>query len=894
MSKSNVEKLLEENRLEGGSHITHISMVHPKGKFQLDTDSTNELWEEYSQLIQDDNVIIGIAEKPGNYLPILADIDIKVKEEEMIIHENDKLYLDKDVDTLISIYQSVIRKVVDSCSDQDLTCVLLEKPKYKSIKGGNTVYVKNGFHLHFPYLFLNKADQMTHIIPRVQEILQKMDIFQSLNLDKVENIIDKSSCTNSWLLYGSRKSAETGRYSVSRIINSVGEDISLEKAFSKYPIYNREHQIKISGKVKEYLPRILSIHSKNRNIKEIKRGVLPLLNQQMKEKKKVNNEDKDSINVKEVLDQAEVLLSMISTSRAIDRNEWISIGWVLFNVSNGSHRGFEIWDEFSSRAEEHYDQASCICEWEKMVKKDLTLGTLCHYARIDNLAKYREYKQSKANKFMEQSLAGSHTDVANMMYSKFGDEFVCASIANKIWYRFNGVYWEEMEEGVDLRMKISDDLVMDYVATIKELSSRLGDASEPEAKAIGEKIKNINKVIQNLKKTPFKNNVMRECMEVFYDRRFKQKLDLNAYLIAFQNGVYDLTDNYFRPGRPEDFISTPTAIEYKEFDWGDAEVEDVLDFLQKIFPDNSLRKYFLDTYCEIFVGGNHQKVVHFWTGGQNNGKTITQTIFESILGKLAVKFNTNLITGKKISAGQANPELSRAGNGVRWASLEEPDNNEEINAGIFKSLSGNDSYYARDLFEKGKQTREIMPMFKMVFICNTLPKFRQADEAVYGRVKVIPFETTFMRPGEPCPETAEEQLRQMKYPMDLQFKKRIPKMLQAFAWLLLEHRKKGVKYHEPEKVRRATDNYRKQNDIYRKYIEENIIETGNSMDKIGLQDLYTSYKEWYKDGFPGSTINTRDDLKKYFENLWGKSSSSNNWKGYAIRCEDDNDIEDDD
>jgi hypothetical protein len=125
----------------------------------------------------------------------------------------------------------------------------------------------------------------------------------------------------------------------------------------------------------------------------------------------------------------------------------------------------------------------------------------------------------------------------------------------------------------------------------------------------------------------------------------------------------------------------------------------------------------MDQSSDIFVGGNHQKVVIFWTGEGDNGKSVTQSIFEKMLGPLAIKFSTTLITGKKTNTGAANPELARAGGGVRWAVLEEPDGDEQINIGMLKSLSGNDSYWARDLFEKGKATREMTPMFKLIFIC---------------------------------------------------------------------------------------------------------------------------------------------------------------------------------
>ena len=48
--------------------------------------------------------------------------------------------------------------------------------------------------------------------------------------------------------------------------------------------------------------------------------------------------------------------------------------------------------------------------------------------------------------------------------------------------------------------------------------------------------------------------------------------------------------------------------------------------------------------------------------------------------------------------------------------MEEPNADEQLNIGELKKLSGGDSYWARDLFEKGKSTREVFPMFMITFI----------------------------------------------------------------------------------------------------------------------------------------------------------------------------------
>ena len=745
-----------------------------------------------------------------------------IKEEDGLEFD-EHIYNENHTKQVIQTYQSVLRNIVENCSDEKLICVLLEKPIYRITKN-ETTYAKNGFHLHFPYLFLSKVDQEVHLIPRVQDSLKELEVFSDLGIEDSGSLIDKSCCRVPWLMYGSRKSEDKQPYVVTKIYNAESIEIDLETAFKRYRLFDKqEHLINISGKVKEYLPRILSIIPYARETLELRHGLISPIKEKMQEKKKEKQNTK--ISVKEALKISEQLLPMLSQFRSEDRNEWMTIGWILFNIGEGCSEALEQWCDFSSRDEENYDETTCIYEWERMTKKDLTLGTLRYFASKDSPEEYKQFKQKQAEHHIKESLNGSHNDIAKVLYAEFGNEFVCSSVASKVWFQFVNHRWEEIEEGVTLRERISEDISQRYTDIGKELFVQMSNCQDKAEEAMHQaRLKQVQKIISNLKSAPYKNNIMKECMEVFYDRRFRQKLDTNPYLICFKNGVYDLKLNIFRPGRPEDFISKTMPIEYKEFNDTDEEVLEVHNFLEKVFPDISVRKYFTDVASDVFVGGNHQKQVYFWTGDGDNGKSVTQSIFEKMFGELAIKFSTTLITGKKTSTGTANPELARAGNGVRWATLEEPDGDEQINIGTMKSLSGNDSYWARDLFEKGKATKEIVPMFKLVFICNKLPKLKYSDKATWNRIRVIPFESTFVRPGEDCPETYEEQLLQRRFPMDKQFAKKIPSLVEAFAWFLLKHRQKITVRIEPEKVMSATAIYRRQNDVYRQFIEECIIE----------------------------------------------------------------------
>ena len=66
----------------------------------------------------------------------------------------DKLYTEDQLNIVVKLYQSVLKEIIDSVSDDELMCVVLEKEMYR-IKVGEINYLKGGFHLHFPSIFLN-------------------------------------------------------------------------------------------------------------------------------------------------------------------------------------------------------------------------------------------------------------------------------------------------------------------------------------------------------------------------------------------------------------------------------------------------------------------------------------------------------------------------------------------------------------------------------------------------------------------------------------------------------------------------------------------------------------------------------------------------------------------
>ena len=106
-------------------------------------------------------------------------------------------------------------------------------------------------------------------------------------------------------------------------------------------------------------------------------------------------------------------------------------------------------------------------------------------------------------------------------------------------------------------------------------------------------------------------------------------------------------------------------------------------------------------------------------------------------------------------------------------------------------------------------------------------------------------------------------------------------MIEAFSYMLLEHRKIIKQHVEPPKVKMATEGYRKKNDIYRQFIEECIIDDTKA--KISLLELYTAFKEWFKESLPNHKIPVKNDVLTYFTKLWDEPGRGVRWIGRRMR-----------
>lgn len=879
-------------------YYTHVSLSG--GKYSIPRQQLEEFWKAYCKEIDDQKYIYELGEKPGRELPVIGDIDLKIEVTSEDIIDTPELYDMETVKNIVGVYQDVLRETInsDELSDTDLNCVVLTKDPY-TIEEGSKIVLKHGFHIHFPYIFIDRNQQDIHIIPRVKKLAKERAVFNYLNFDEhtTDKIIDSNCISVCWLLYGSKKSGSNMKpYLYKTMLDNNLDEISIEDGLTGYFIFNeRQKSIDINGKIMHYLPRILStlVFTRDMYIKTLKYNLSvlnkkPIINKKIIEKKIFNQKTFDD-NMKD----CEKLIDMLADFRADDRTEWMTIGWCLYSISNGEDQGFTLWDKFSQRSEK-YVEGECAKLWEKMHVDDFTIGTLKFFAGLDNPQKYAEFKSEKIQKIVSEATEATHYSIAKILFEEYGNVYVCANIRENIWYNFNGIYWEESECGVTLREKISTEIIKKYRSERRKLYNKLGagemhdgeSTDVGEDKKLNDKIKKLNLTIKMLETSGFKENIMKECKELFYNKNFVDKLDQRRDLIAFKNGVYDLSaalesphKNGFRRGLPEDYISKCIPNNYREFTLDHEKVQKVKDIFSKIIPDKELFEYFFTINSEIFYGGNKRKICQFWIDERgNNGKTTVTTFFQNAFGDFVKECNQTMLTCKKKTSGGADADMARLGDGTRLIVFADFGEELIIND-IFKRLSGNDYLWARDLFEKGKKAKRIKPMFKMVVVCNYPPTFENGnDRAVWNRAICIPFESMFVAEG--YPETPEEQEKTKIFPIDTDLEEKIPSLTEAFIWYLLEWYKKQKYVKPPQKVYAAVEKYREKNDIYMQFIKDCVIESPKSTTSIS--ELNTFIGNWIREFFPGRKVPNKADIENYFVKKWGDYDKYKRWKGYKL------------
>lgn len=854
LSRASLYSFLLECKVDKGCEHTHTSFQRPVGAFYVPATRMDQLMGLYKTAIKSGEDVY-LTEKHRHISPILIDMDFRFSDAESI-HE--RRHNNSHLHSIVYVYGCALRRLLNISGDH-IDFYVMEKTQPTRTKTG---IVKDGIHIVVPGVVTRSSVQY---ILRREVLSQLSEVLSDLNLvNSIEDVVDESVIErNNWMMYGSKKPCGEP-YRVSRIVRF---NLELEEVSDV-----REHDIRASRQCEhadEYIE-LLSIRNKYDETSIAPERMCEVDAQQALMDDKQRRRDAQKLvmsstansrsNMCENLESVQKLVGILSLERAVSYMSWIRLGWCLRNID---HRLLGAWIAFSKQSDKYTD-GECEKLWDYMRPGGLGIGTLHMWAKQDNDEQYRQIIRKDLTDLIVRCTSGTHHDVARVIYHMYKYDYVCASIRNKCWYEFRDHRWRQSDCAYTLRKKISNEVVREFLSVAmhyNQMSLSLG-TTEMEAERFSDIAQKLNTLCLKLKTTNFKENVMKECCEFFYHEKFEEKLDSTCHMIGFENGVFDLDSLEFREGRPDDFVSFSTGINYVPYDATDPSLAQIQDFLEKVLPNKNVREYVLCVLAGALNGHIREERFHVWTGSGSNGKSKTIELFEKSFGDYCCKFPVTLLTQKRAASNAASSEIARA-KGKRFGVLQEPSEDEKLNIGLMKELTGGDKIMTRKLYS---EPQEWKPQWTLALLCNHLPNVPSDDGGTWRRIRVVEFNSRFVE--NPLPSKANE------FPMDQELSKKFDSWKEPFMSLLIDIYKRNMNKRlvEPEEVTACTREYQKNNDHMADFVDTCLERVDDQNSFVMVNDIFQEFKDWIREDNIPIKVPKKKDVQNYLDKNLSKAA----------------------
>ena len=841
---------------------------------------------------------------------LLVDFDFRYSHD-----TTEKQHTIENIQDMVVLYLDELKEFFIFEAGKPFYIYIMEKPHVNRLQDGSLT--KDGIHMVV-------GIQMNHVMQLMlrDKIIEKIQEMWELPLiNNWDAVLDEgiSKGTTNWQLFGSRKPGNqayelTQQFKIT--YDPADGEFMMEELSIKLFDYSK-NLIKLSAQNLEnpkfeINPKILSEYNKRISSKSTKTKKASSSKTKIRLLNSGDDEDDDQISLEDIdckdkLDAAmENILKDLKTNEQFvkELHQYTQIlpakyyepgshllnRQVAFALKNTDERLFLSWVMLRSKSTD-FDYGSIpdlYGKWKHFSNGNksgdsITKRSILYWAKQDAYEDYMKVKKNTIDYFLDITLASpTEFDFATVLYHMFKDKYVCSSIQSKSWHVFKNHKWET-DLGQSLRLAISKDMYQLYHDKIEQyLHERNNYESSDERKEeITKMVKHITEQSNRLKRTNDKNNIMREAMEIFYDRDFIKNIDANRYLMCFKNGVVDFKNKVFRDGYPQDYIAKSTNIIYTPFNQNDEYMRttslEILTFMEQLFPVAELNKYMWDYCASTLIGTNLNQTFNIFLGSGSNGKSRFIDLMGYALGQYKGTVPITLVSEKRNGIGGTSSEVIQL-KGIRFAVMQEPSKDTKLNEGILKELTGGDPIQARALYQ---ECETFTPQFKLSVCTNVLFNIESNDDGTWRRMKKVDFMSKFV--GEN--ETYNDDTKYI-FPKDKDLEDKLPQWAQVFASMLVKRAFETNGFvADCDIVNAASNKYRQSQDHLAGFVHEMIVKTDLPIDKIKKKELQEQFKIWFQDSQGTRKMPKGAELVEYMDKKFGKAKEINKltaWWGVRI------------
>jgi putative DNA primase/helicase len=339
------------------------------------------------------------------------------------------------------------------------------------------------------------------------------------------------------------------------------------------------------------------------------------------------------------------------------------------------------------------------------------------------------------------------------------------------------------------------------------------------------------------------------------------ELDANPWLLNCANCTLDLRTGERGPHDRADLLTKRIPVAYDPL----AQCPTFLAFLDAIMAHRPNLIEFLQRAIGYSLTGDIREQVFFILHGSGaNGKSTLLNILGELLGDYAQQTDTDALMVKQ--AGGINNDVARL-RAARFVSAVETEEGKRLAEVKIKQFTGGDTVTARFLFQ---EFFEFKPLFKLFIATNHKPEIKGTDNAIWRRVRLVPFDVTF---------TPEQQDRTLADKLRAE----LPGIL---AWAVqgcFKWQRDGLGL--PDEVKAATKAYREEQDLVALFLTDCCVIEQHA--QVTAKNLNAAYQEWCKAS--GEKSITAIELGKRLteRGLTAKKGTGGvrKWIGIGLQCD---------
>lgn len=353
---------------------------------------------------------------------------------------------------------------------------------------------------------------------------------------------------------------------------------------------------------------------------------------------------------------------------------------------------------------------------------------------------------------------------------------------NKIWMIWNGRYWQyDVTESVKNLIEILAEKMLFESNSVTDMNERV----------------RIARNIEHIYSSAGKESLLKEARHISGVPVLNSDFDKEQYYLCTESGIIDLKNYNLINFDRNQMISMSTNCEIDR----SKEPTRFVKFLEEMFDGNEdVIHYVHKALGYSITNSTREQLMFILHGDGNNGKSLLLDVIKTVLGGYGITSKPQLLTEQNF--GTSNSEEIARLNGKRFCAVEEIKAGDKMDEQIVKSLtSGIGNQVARFLYAN---SFEFPVTCKIWMATNYEPVIRGNDKGIWRRIVKIPVPTDFT--GREDKDLREKLLLEAP---------------QILGWLVEGYEMYQLEgLEQPETIKQATSEYKKEMDITQQWIEE--------------------------------------------------------------------------